>query len=235
MLRRILFSLPLVVCVCLAPAIANAGTNGFVIGLEGGYGSWGLDASTIKLNDATFVDGDGNEVAAGPALQGFVQPINEKSNYSLNLHLGWNVLGYASVEAAIHATSWDLMNKQRGGAGFVGGRATIWPMQFFLPKDRKYDAGLEFGVGYSIAGGPTYGMSGTYVQFGIGGEYLLSPFLGVTANIRHFAPYWSKFYTDFDNNIGTKATSPDGGFTTFTVGINLHVPMGFDQSKDEKK
>jgi hypothetical protein len=108
-------------------------------------------------------------------------------------------------------------------------------MQIFLPKDRKYDAGIELGTGYSIAGGPTYGMTGAYFQYGLTGEYLVAPVFGLTLNVRHFNQFWNKFYTDFDNNIGGRATSPGGGFTTVTVGISLHLPVPVETKKKEKK
>jgi hypothetical protein len=216
MLRRFFWNV--VVCLLVAAPLSAHAAEGFMFGLEAGYGGWSIDGSKLKSSQS------GLQVGSGEG-NSFAQPINDNSHFVLNMHTGWNILGHASIEAAIHATSWNVFDSSRGGSGFVGGRATWYPLQIFLPADRKYDVGLEFGAGYSIAGGPTYGAAGPYVAFGLLGEYLVGKArtVGFTLAVRHFVPLWSKFYLDYNNNVSAPADGLSAAWTTVTVGVSLHV------------
>jgi len=188
-----------------------------MLGLESGYGHWSFDSTNLKLKNDSF----GLGTLAGNL---FAQPISDGSNYTLNLHLGWNFYGHAAVEAAIHATSWDLFKEDRGGSGFVGGRLAWYPLQLVSSlADRKYDAGVEFGTGYSIAGGPNYGMEGSYVQFGASGEIYVAKSISFALNLRYFIPMWSTYYLDYNQNIKTDASGMSAGWFTATLGVVLHV------------
>ncbi len=190
-------------------------SGGFLLGLELGGASWSADPSKIVLQDDT----------TGTSASAFTAPLNASLRPALNLHLGWNFMGYAAAEAAIHASFWDALNSQRGGAGMVGGRATYFPLQHFKSlRNRSYDAGLEFGGGYSIAGGPTFGMEGHYLAFGVVGEYYLKPFVSLSLFWRYVAQTWGTFYYDFNNNLKESLASAfSAGVNTFGIGVNLHV------------
>jgi hypothetical protein len=207
------------------PAPAPSGpvrtSNGFVLGFEFGYGPWGVDPSKIVAGAAP-----GSLPAEGYTMQdtaaAFTNPMNNQWRPALNLHLGWNILGYGSLEGVFQMSWWDVFATSRGGTGLVGGRATIYPLQFFLPN-RSFDVGIEGGGGYTIAGGPTFGMDGTYASFGVTGEYYLGRNISIGLFYRLFLPMWNRFYVDYNNHVNFAVNGFSGSWNTLGIGVNFHV------------
>lgn len=221
MLRRFLPA-ALILVTLLLPKPARA-FEGFLFGLDFGYGSWGINTSKFKYTDPTVGYSPGD-------VQAFAQTTSN-GNFDINMHLGWNFFGHASLEAVIQGTSWNTFNTERGGAGFGGGRVTWYPLQIFSRlNDRRYDVGLEFGAGYTISGGPstdggpTLGMDGYYLAPGIVAEWRVSRTVGFTLGFRYFIANWSKFYLNYNDGIYTPASGVQAGWATVTLGILLHVP-----------
>lgn len=207
-----------------ALALPASAVDGFVIGLEGQYGSWNADPNVLSQK--------GN-IPLGIA-QGFTAPLHEQGIGGLNLHLGWNVLGWASVEAVVQSAVWSPFDRNgTGGGGLVGGRATYFPLQHFLPKDRQWDVGLEFGGGYSIVGGPEFGMDGKYLATAVTGEFYPVPWFSVAAGYRHFFGFYDKFYYDFADNITSDVDGFSAGWGTFFLGARFHLTTpGATQTSD---
>jgi TolB-like protein len=205
-----------------APRKPPRSSNGFVFGIELAGGPWSASAQSI-VNGAspTTAFPEQTPTALGTA-QAFTAPMDGNWLGGLNLHLGWNVLGYGALEAAIQSSLWSAFNANRGGAGFAGGRATLYPLQFFLP-DRPFDVGVELGGGYSIAGGPTYGMDGTYFQFGITAEYYVSRGVSFEIFYRLMDALWNRFYTDFNNHESFPVSGFHALWNTLGIGVNFHA------------
>lgn len=197
-----------------ALALPASAIDGFVVGLEGQYGSWNADPAVLseKGNIHPHV------------ARGFSAPIHENGVGGLNLHLGWNVLGWASLEAVVHGSVWAPFDRSgTGGAGFLGARATYFPLQHFLPEDRQWDVGVELGAGYSIVGGPDYGMDGKYLATAITGEFYPLPWLSVAAGYRHFFAFYDRFYYDFADDITSDVDGFTAGWGAFFLGVRFHL------------
>jgi hypothetical protein len=211
------FALLSAFAIVLCTSSRASAVSGFMLGLEFGGGPWSVNSSDIVTksnNNPALLEGQ-------PAA--FAAPLNEGWNPSLNLHLGWNILGHVAVEAAFNTSFWSVTTASRGGSGLVGGRATWYPLQIFLPH-RIFDVGIELGGGYSIAGGPQYGMDGGYFQFGLTAEYYPTPNVSIGAFYRFYQPHWDRFFLDYNNNVS--AATP--GFTASlnTIGITATIHVG---------
>jgi hypothetical protein len=195
-------------------------SNGFLLGFEFGGGPWSANPQTL-INGAPSGTAFPDQPPIATA-QAFTAPIDGKWLPQLNLHLGWNVLGYGAIEAAFQSCFWNVASSARGGSGLAGGRATIYPFQFIFPE-RVFDAGIEFGGGYSIAGGPKYGMDGTYFQFGLTAEYYVARSVSLEAFYRLFTPFWNRFYTDYNNHQSFAVSNFNPSWNSLGIGLNFHV------------
>lgn len=216
-MRPLPSALLLVATLVLSPLTARA-SGGLVFGLELTGGPW--SAPNDALSDATGM----------PAFdtQNFTSALDGQFRTGVNLHLGWNVLGHAAVEAALQTSFWDVLSGDRGGVGLVGGRATWYPMQLFLEPDRAYDAGVELGYGWSIGGvakKPARGMDGNYFSVGVTGEYRFAQKFGVGLFYRYFHAGWNKYHTDFDNGQFASADGFAAGWHSLGLSLTLHVPV----------
>lgn len=200
--------------VAFVPAAARA-AEGFTLGIEGGRGEWEADPAGI-------VEGSEGRLDLGTA-NAFTAPLHQLTRNGFHLHFGWNILGHAAIEAALQTTTWDLFNGARGGAGFFGGRLTWFPAQIFLPPDRPYDLGLEVGGGFSIAGGPSFGMDGTYFSYGVMAEYYPVPWFSLGIGYRVLAPSWDRFFLNYDANIDVPVKDFSPSWGTATIAFNFHL------------
>lgn len=203
------------------PSQPTRTSNGFVLGFDFGYGLWGADPEKIVAGmaaDAQFVE----DATAQSTARAFTAPLDKQWRPDINLHLGWNILGYGSIEGVFQMSWWDLFITDRGGTGLIGGRATIYPLQFFMPN-RNFDIGLEGGGGYSIVGGPTYGMDGSYAEFGVTGEYYLGRNISIGLFYRLFLPMWNRFYVDYNNHIDFAVKDFSASWNTLGLALNFHV------------
>lgn len=195
-------------------SLPAAAAEGFVIGLEAQRGTWNADPLLLSRQGHI----------PSSAAHAFTAPLHEQGTNGLNLHLGWNVLGWASLEAVLQSAVWSPFERSgTGGAGFLGGRATYFPLQHFLSEDRQWDVGLEFGGGYSIAGGPDYGMDGKYLAGAITGEFYPVAWLSVAAGYRHFVAFYDRFYYDFADNVTSDVNGFSASWGTFFIGTRFHL------------
>lgn len=204
----------LVLAVLLAAGKPAGAVNGFVIGLEGQRGSWNADPVTLS---------ESGSIPLGDAVA-FTHPLHGLSTNGLNLHLGWNVLGWVAIEAALQTSFWTpLESATRGGVGLVGGRATYFPLQHWLLPERPIDVGLELGAGYAIAGGPTFGMSGMYVSTAASVEYYPVPWFSLAIGYRHYFAPLSTFYYDFNAGVTQDVDGFTAGWGTLFLATNFHL------------
>jgi hypothetical protein len=222
-MRHLVRSL-LVLALLLGAAPRASAVEGFTIGIEGARGGWSADAGKITA-------GSDGRVGAGPAI-GFASQLDGLTRNGLHLHMGWNVLGHVLIEGAFQTSFWDAFDSaHRGGVGLLGGRLTYFPLEALLHNPRRqYDVGLEFGGGYSIAGGnaadgSAWGMDGKYVQFGASVEWYPAPWFSLSINYRYFLPMWNRFYFDFNNNVTADVKDYSAGWNTLGLGFNFHMAV----------
>lgn len=202
----------------LAALPARAG-EGFVIGLEPVTGTWDAPAQTVFETSCA-----NNQCLHPGTIAAFTSPIDGQRRQGLNLHLGWNIKGHAAVEAVLHSSTWEPFSQSRGGAGMAGLRATWFPAQlFFEGEKRVWDAGLELGGGYSIAGGPSFGMDGYYLAFGVLGEWYPAPWFSLGLGYRYLSNAWSSFILNFNHNQRWDTPGFTAGYSTFFLAFNFHL------------
>ena len=204
----------LTAAVLMATALPARAVDGFVIGLEGQRGTWSADPAVLSEKGG---------LPLGDA-RAFTGPLDEVATNGLNLHLGWNVLGWASIEAAVQTTFWTpFENGTRGGFGLVGGRGTYYPLQHWVPASRVIDLGVELGYGYALGGGPTFGMDGTYLSAGANVEYYPVRWFSLAIGYRHFFASLDRFYYDFDANVTREVDGFGAGWGTLFLATNFHL------------
>ena len=166
----------------LVAASPASAVEGFTVGIEYANGSWTADTAALRQSVVS-----GQSLSSSSAAA-FTRMLTGDSRSGLNLHLGWNVLGHALIEGTVQSAFWSPFDaSQQGGVGLVGGRLTWFPVEIAARvakkawlTDRFFDLGLEFGGGYSIAGGKSpksesapyggLGMDGTFLAWGVTGE-----------------------------------------------------------------
>jgi len=187
--------------------------NAFTFGLDYGYGIWQLDRSRLESQVG----------APGDVF------VNEAQNtQTANVRVGFNILGYATVEADLTGTGWNLGGSNRGGGGFLVGGAAWHPLRLFVESPtRPYDASLFVGLGYGITGQDT-GMDGFIWELGLRGSYFFNRWFGVTAYARWVFLNWSTFYLDYNHRDlpGASAPLPQGsGGDFFTLGLGVELRL----------
>ncbi|MBI3180698.1 MAG: hypothetical protein HYZ28_01000 [Myxococcales bacterium] len=203
----------------LAPAWASAGApdfskGGLVFGLQYGPGSWLLDRA--RLTDQ--VGQPNADLFVGEA----------QGTHTASIRLGYNILGHATVEAALTGTGWNVFNASRGGAGFLVGIVRWHPMELVWRDQVRpvpIDASALFGVGYGIAG-QDRGMDGAVLEVGVDADYWFSKAVGAGLFARGVLLQWSSFYLDYDNRAQPGATinltrGSGGSFWTFGVALSF--------------
>ncbi len=203
--------IPLALLLTSAPALAAGGVT---FALEYGAGSWSFDKDRIARQ---LPLGYGSYAAS--AMVDNVQTAQEA-----RLRLGYDILGWASLEGFIGGTGWNLTTVDRGGGGFGGGTLSFHPAQIWFPE-RKWDVELFAGYGYGIVG-QVKGMDGGAFLWGLRGEYKLGKLMIVGADFTMHNLLFNAFYEDYDrrNLPGAMYSLPEGSGGTFFTGA---VFLGF--------
>jgi hypothetical protein len=216
--------------VAAAPPVARPKTSGprfrraegFILRLEGGYAYWRLDGDRI----ARQVGIRGPEV--GPLL------VNQTHDApAAVLQIGFNILGHAAIALDVTATGWDVMTRDRGGAGFAAGTVAWHPVELLaelLPigfiRDRFWDLSVFAGGGYGVLG-QDRAMDGMHLVFGARAEFFPARWISLGATLRHYPLRFDRYVVHWDNGIDEDLPERSGGsvlIPTFTVA--LRVPTG---------
>jgi len=163
----------------------------------------------------------------------------------LQLRLGYNILGYASVEAALSGAGAGTFD---GGSAHVAGQVRLHPVQFFIPhQDRDWDVSTFVGAGYSLAGyKPQFdpelhgggsgavelnrdaafdgkGWEGIHVGFGVGFDYQFGDLASVGLDLKFLRPLYSMWIANFEEPYEAPPVStPEAWIVTPTVRVTLH-------------
>lgn len=159
----------------------------------------------------------------------------------LQLRLGYNILGHASVETALSVAGALPLT----GSFHVGGQVRWHPVELFIPhQDRDWDVSTFVGGGFSMAGySPQFdaevhggektsrtedvfdrkGWKGVHVAFGFGMDYQLSELASVGFDLKFIRPLYSRWIANFEENYGAAPEStPSAWIVTPTVQVTLH-------------
>jgi hypothetical protein len=195
----------LVVCgAALWSAPANARHGGLYLELGTGYG--------LFDTDEVVVDYDENGGGLG------------ESSFAPTLKFGFNLFGWAGLEAQASGHYWGLGSDPGGGA-YGGGVVRVTPLEvlsFVIPedflmwspqgdvgwKDRPFDLGISVGGGYTIIG-EDFAYQGSYFQWGVDAKFFVTPNFAVGIDLPFRTPQYEPFrYTNFSDGDGL---CTDGG------------------------
>ncbi|MBM4352301.1 MAG: hypothetical protein FJ109_00675 [Deltaproteobacteria bacterium] len=165
------------------------------------------------------------------------------SGFAAGLKLGYNVMGYGSLEAGVlaHGNKMSVGDTWEG-AGHAAAILRLYPLQFTalfgklatrkpesLPDGaswtaamfkRKYDVNLYFGYGFFNMTGYHYnpedgaGWEGTDFEFGLGADYKVIKTVSLGVDLKFIKSSYDKFLCKFDPE--AKAY-PEGAVSTWTV------------------
>jgi hypothetical protein len=186
--------------------------NAFTFGLDYGYGIWQLDqnrlAGQVGANDAaTFVNEAQNTQAA-------------------TFRVGFDILGYVTIEGALTGTGWNLGADTQGGGGFLPILLAVHPLRFFVTDtERHLDVSVFGGVGYGIMG-QDRGADGLIEEAGVRLNYFFNAWFSLTAFSRWIFLSWKSFYINYNERSqpGNTETLPQGSggdFWTLGAGVEL--------------
>lgn len=206
----------LALAVLLVPGIAFAHEGGLTFGLQYGLGDWSFDEARLA------------QQVGHPLAQDFLA--HTHMGQALDLHAGYNILGYGGLELDATATGWNVTTSDRGGGGFVGGVGSFSPFNFFMAHDRPWDAQLLLGYAYGLVG-QTEAMNGGVFQWGLRGEYFVTPSVSVGLALRFFHPGFGNFILDYNNRDlpGNTLPLPNGSggmFWMLGAQLGILVPVG---------
>lgn len=162
--------------------------GGLLFQIQYGYGWWAMNRALLT-SQSSMEDADG-----------FIA--QTKDTHALQLRVGYNILGHATISVDLTATGWDLTTKNVGGAGFLTGSVAWHPLELaFMNKDHRpipIDFSLLFGAGYGIAG-ETRGLDGAVLQTSLFVDYFFVRYfgLGLFFKAHHFL--FNKLYRDYYN------------------------------------
>ncbi len=161
------------------------------------------------------------------------------SGLSFQLRIGYNILGYASLEASVLGHG-DLDGD--AGAGHVGGAVRIHPAQFWIPfQERPWDVDVSFGYGYSIGGyhpAPEVqrfivgtddeddgkGWDGTNLSTGVAFNYMVAQRVSLGVDFKFMFPDWKEWFANWDKGYtGTPVESPDAFIFLPTAQVTFHL------------
>lgn len=203
----------LALVVTLGASTGAHAVEGFVIGLEAGRGKWDVPFDPL-------VNGGVNPLDAAR----FQQAFHGLDTNGFGLHFGWNFAGHAAINLAFAGTAWEPFNDSRGGVGYGGLRAQWFPLQLFLTKDRKFDVALEFGGGYSIAGGPSRGMMGAWFDGGAIVSYMPVKWFSVGLFYRQYFFPWNNFLYNLSAGDLGDVTNYLATWGTPGIQLGFHFP-----------
>jgi hypothetical protein len=158
-----------------------------------------------------------------------------KTSYALSLRIGYNILGFSTVEIFFSGTGWDVPTPQVGGGGFAGGAVRVHPLEILwriLKKDPRpfgLDASMFWSWGYGIAGfednpnsALALGADGFAFGWGFDVEYFFNSAIGVSLGLRGNFPFWDHIYYDFNGRQGwALPNTTKGAFWMSTFGVVL--------------
>lgn len=195
-----------------------AAVEGFFLGLDFGSGVFSAPPGVLAPH-----------VGAEPARD-FTSPIHGKWTPNVGFRLGWNVLGHVLIEGTLAGTTWSPFERSlAGGGGLAGGRLTWFPAELSKPlgladlRKRQWDVGLAFGGGYTLLGGPTFGMDGGYLDFGGSLEYYPVRWFSVGLSYRHYEALLGKFYFHFTNNETLPVIGYSAGWDVLSFNVAFHL------------
>lgn len=197
----------------LAVASRAHAAEGFVIGLEGGRGNWSAPLQPLADQGVNFGDA---------AL--FTNAFHDLDTNGFGLFFGWNFKGHAALTLSFSGTAWEPFQDGAGGVGLGGARLQWYPLELFLPSSRRFDVALEFGGGYSIAGGPSRGMVGPYFSAGGIVEFMPVPWFGVAIFYRQHFFRWNTFLYHFSDWITGDVPDYTGLWGTPGVQLSFRFP-----------
>lgn len=213
----------------LAP-MAHANDGGMIFGISLGgalvSGETGVlmatDKGTVKDQYAAYQLN--NLAKSNSEIHSDWVKTDAGSGFAFDLKLGYNVLGYGSVETYINGH----LNMNSGGGKFEG--AAYWgflgryfPFQHFDNlKSTAFDPNIYFGGGFINYMGyhrgdydvehKTRGWSGTHILFGAALDYYLNKSVSVGLDLRFLLPTWDTFFEDWDDSVTPQPKSPVSNF-----------------------
>ncbi len=191
---------------------------GLVVRLDPGFVVWALDAARIQSQ----VGGE----AAG-VVPTLVQ--QTPNGFGLLLHLGYNILGHATVGVDFAGTGWDVFNSRRGGAGFLAGSVAWHPMALLdalsllaHPAWRDVDVSFSFGAGYGVLG-EVRAMDGLHFQVGLRAEYFVARSVSLGFGLRVFPLAFGRYVLNWNDNFVMPLPRGSGGavfMPSLTLGLH---------------
>jgi hypothetical protein len=188
----------------LAPRPAEA-RGGLLFGLDFG-GGLGIGGEEGSIADSHYCEADHSYYGRADVAHGI----------AATLRLGYNVMGFASIEAALFAHGGSGEHGWEG-LGHVGGLVKFYPIQFLTlspklkpkVKNRRLDGALYFGAGYSMGGyhitpdpldgdARGRGWSGAHVQWGATFEFRAAKPITVGLDLKFLRTIWTSYITDWD-------------------------------------
>ncbi|MDP6943333.1 MAG: hypothetical protein QF464_04215 [Myxococcota bacterium] len=168
------------------------------------------------------------------------------SMLGIQLRLGYNFFGYASVEGALSGAGSGSFTD---GSVHVGAQLRVHPAQFLIPHaDRDWDVSLFAGAGYSLAGyKPQYdpqvhggsesipeinrdaafdgkGWEGIHASFGVGFDYQFGELVSVGLDLKIIRPLYATWVANFEEPYETLPVStPETWIVTPTVRVTVHL------------
>jgi len=203
---------------CASAAGTAWAKGGVVFGLDLGYGISSGDTNVLfKSVQGQYQGYTGCDKASPPDYCSDVSRTDAGGGGAAGLHLGYNVLGYGSLEAYIFGHG----NKSSGkgkweGVGHAGGMMRLFPLEFARLVDkglnktfsgRKYDVSFLGGYGMSYMGyhkdidGDGTGWSGTHFLVGLGGAYEVTKGLFLGLDLRYTMPTYNEYIYNWDDDI----------------------------------
>jgi hypothetical protein len=185
--------------------------NAFVFGLDYGYGIWQLDqnklASQVNPADAALFVGE------------------SQNTQTASVRIGFDILGYVTVEGDLTGTGWNLGGSNRGGAGFLPFIVSVHPLRFFVTDERHLDVTAFGGLGYGIMG-QDRGIDGLIWSLGLRVGYFFNAWFSVNVFSRWLFLDCSTFYLDYNDRSAPGASEPlpqqsGGDFWTMGAGIEM--------------
>ncbi len=226
----------LVLLVSASPALARGGLYfGFDLGGALVYGERdvALDTEGCECWNYNMTEPAGGDIVRTDTGSGF----------AAGLKLGYNVMGYASLEGGVlaHGNKKSVGDTWEG-VGHAAALLRLYPLQFTalfgrlatrkLPSQpqgapwtetmfkRKYDVNLYFGYGFFNMAGYHYnpddgaGWEGTDLEFGLGADYKVVRTVSLGVDLKFIRSSYDKFMCKWDPE---RKAYPEGTPTNWTI------------------
>jgi hypothetical protein len=201
---------------------------------------WPEGEACIYVPGPNLLPGD---LTVDAAMQGRHEEIVRADSgdmIAIQLRLGYNILGYASIEVDLSGAGSTSITDGMAHVGFQG---RLHPAQLVTPHDdRDWDVSLFVGGGYSIAGyKPIYdpslhggdpdspelnrdavfdskGWTGAHIGFGAGFDYQFSDSGSVGLDLKFIKPLYATWIANFEVPYeAPPVETPDAWVVTPTV------------------